>query len=252
MKHLITLCVVCLAAYFGYKFEPALRQVITGIPYQANRLPANQSDLNIDPTTLRPDQLPKEVSIYVTIPFKDESSGLTANLMAGSKHPLLKVMGSDLQIQVKDTKYKITLPISKTDLLQQLAHMPLKATIDEPAELPPTKTEPEPAPPKPQTETPGPITNTPQPAATSDTPVDALKLMRDSLQNNSIKEFAIDQIVTWSPGGEETFDGETYTTGTVSYESSTILGQKTMQAKALIKNGSIQKWIHAKSGIEIK
>ncbi len=252
MKHLITLCVVCLAAYFGYKFEPALRQVITGIPYQANSLPANQADLNIDPTTLGPDQLPKEVSIYVTIPFKDDSSGLTANLVAGSKHPLLKVMGSNLQIQVKDTNYKITLPISKTDLLQQLAQMPLNATIDAPTELPPTKTEPEPEPPKPQAETPGPITTTPQPPATSDTPIDPLKLMRDSLQNKPIKEFAIDQIVTWSPGGEETFDGETYTTGTVSYESSTILGQKTMQAKALIRNGIIEKWIWPKSGIEIK
>ena len=252
MKHLITLCVVCLAAYFGYKFEPALRQVITGIPYQANSLPANQADLNIDPTTLGPDQLPKEVSIYVTIPFKDDSSGLTANLVAGSKHPLLKVMGSNLQIQVKDTNYKITLPISKTDLLQQLAQMPLNATIDAPTELPPTKTEPEPEPHKPQAETPGPITTTPQPPATSDTPIDPLKLMRDSLQNKPIKEFAIDQIVTWSPGGEETFDGETYTTGTVSYESSTILGQKTMQAKALIRNGIIEKWIWPKSGIEIK
>ena len=50
----------------------------------------------------------------------------------------------------------------------------------------------------------------------------------------------------------ETIDGETFATGIISYETPTILGQKSMQAKALIKNGSIQKWTYAKSGIEIK
>jgi hypothetical protein len=76
--------------------------------------------------------------------------------------------------------------------------------------------------------------------------------MRESLQTNPIKEFSIGQVTTWSPGPEETIDGETFATGIISYEATTILGHKTMQAKALIKNGSIQKWIHAKSGIEIK
>ena len=76
--------------------------------------------------------------------------------------------------------------------------------------------------------------------------------MRDSLQIKPTKEFGVSQITDWSAGPTETIDGETYETGIVSYEATTILGQKTMRAKALIKNGHIEKWIHAKSGVQIE
>jgi hypothetical protein len=248
MKHLITIAVVGAAAYFGYKFEPDLRLAITGIPYGVGHKMANSSLPNVDLATLRPDQLPKEVTIFATIPFKDTSANLVINLPAGSKHQPVKITPPNVQLLVKGTKYKIVLPIEKTDLIEQLSLMPLD-TAPPPT---PTETEPEPEPvaPEPTPAEPAPIA-APTPTAPIG-PVDPVKLMRESLQTNPVKEFSIGQVTTWSPGPEETIDGETFATGIISYETPTILGQKTMQAKALIKNGSIQKWTYAKSGIEIK
>jgi hypothetical protein len=248
MKHLITIAVVGAAAYFGYKFEPDLRLAITGIPYGVGHIMANSTLPNVDLATLRPDQLPKEVTIFATIPFKDTSANLVINLPAGSKHQPVKITPPNVQLLVKGTKYKIVLPIDKTDLIEQLSLMPLDTAP------PPTPTEPEPEPepvaPEPTPVEPAPIA-APTPTAPIG-PVDPVKLMRESLQTNPIKEFSIGQVTTWSPGPEETIDGETFATGIISYEATTILGHKTMQAKALIKNGSIQKWTYAKSGIEIK
>jgi hypothetical protein len=248
MKHLITIAVVGAAAYFGYKFEPDLRLAITGIPYGVGHKMANSTLPNVDLATLRPDQLPKEVTIFATIPFKDTSASLVINLPAGSKHQPVKITPPNVQLLVKGTKYKIVLPIDKTDLIEQLSLMPLDTAP------PPTPTEPEPEPepvaPEPTPVEPAPIA-APTPTAPIG-PVDPVKLMRESLQTNPVKEFSIGQVTTWSPGPEETIDGETFATGIISYETPTILGQKSMQAKALIKNGSIQKWTYAKSGIEIK
>ncbi|MFN6018334.1 MAG: hypothetical protein ACK49N_12235 [Verrucomicrobiota bacterium] len=248
MKHLITIAVVGAAAYFGYKFEPDLRLAITGIPYGVGHKMAINSLPNVDLATLRPDQLPKEVTIFSTIPVKDQSTGIIINLPANSKLQPVKITPPNVQLLVKGTKYKIVLPIDKTDLIEQLSLMPLD-TAPPPAPAEP-EPEPEPAAPEPPPAEPTPIA-APTPTAPIG-PVDPVKLMRETLQKKPIKEFSIGQVTTWSPGPEETIDGETFATGVISYEATTILGQKTMQAKALIKNGSIQKWTHAKSGIEIK
>jgi hypothetical protein len=88
----------------------------------------------------------------------------------------------------------------------------------------------------------------PAPSGSSN-PVDA---MRASIQSGQFKELKIDKILSWNPGGEETIDGVTFATGTVSYEAETIFGLKTVQAKALIQNGVVKKWISPNSGAAIK
>ena len=250
MKHLITIAVIGAAAYFGYKFEPDLRLTITGIPYGVGHKILKGSLPDVDLATLRPDQLPKEVTIFTAMPIKDTSANLVINLPPGSKHQPIKITPPTVQLLVKGTKYQIVLPIDKTDLIEQLSQMPLNTAP------PATPAEPEPEP-QSVPDTPEAPLAEPSPIAASTPttpvgPVDPVKMMRECLQNNPIKEFNIGQVTTWSPGPEETIDGETFATGIISYETSTILGQKSMQAKALIKNGSIQKWTHAKSGIEIK
>ena len=76
--------------------------------------------------------------------------------------------------------------------------------------------------------------------------------MQDSIQAAQIKEFTFDQVLDWTAGPDETVDGETYQTGVASYKAETIFGVKTIQAKALIKGGKVQRWIWPKSGMEIK
>jgi hypothetical protein len=76
--------------------------------------------------------------------------------------------------------------------------------------------------------------------------------MQESVRTGQIKEFTFDQVLAWKAEADETIDGETYQTGLASYKAETIFGVKTIQAKALIKNGKVQRWIWPKSGMEIK
>ena len=66
------------------------------------------------------------------------------------------------------------------------------------------------------------------------------------------KEFKFEQVEGWKAGEEETVDGESYQTGLAAYKAQTIFGEKTVQAKALIKGGKVVKWIYAKTGMEIR
>lgn len=86
-------------------------------------------------------------------------------------------------------------------------------------------------------------------AAASGDPVEA---MQASIRAGKIKEFTFEQVLKWEPAADETVEGKTYKIGLASYKAETIFGEKTIQAKALIKDGIVQKWIWPKSGMEIK
>lgn len=77
-------------------------------------------------------------------------------------------------------------------------------------------------------------------------------LMKKSIQANALKEFTFDQVGDWSVEGKETIDGTEYQIGQAAYEASTIFGVRSVKAKALIKSGKIERWVFAKSGMEIQ
>lgn len=131
--------------------------------------------------------------------------------------------------------------------------MPASGEPEKPAAMPePPASEPTPAPePTPADEP----TAAPEPAPTTaagPTDADAVTAMQDSIKAAQIKEFTFDQVLEWKAEGDEIVDGETYQTGLASYKAETIFGVKTIQAKALIKGGKVQRWIWPKSGMEIK
>ncbi len=120
----------------------------------------------------------------------------------------------------------------------------------EPAPEPEPDPEPEPEPePEPDQET----MEEPEPAPAATLGEEGIvKLMQESVKAGELKEFTFDQVLSWKAGEEEDFDGVTYQTGIAAYKTETIFGVKTIEAKALIGEGKIQKWIWAKSGLEIK
>ena len=67
-----------------------------------------------------------------------------------------------------------------------------------------------------------------------------------------MKEFSFEQVLGWKAGEDEEVDGTKYQTGQAAYKAETIFGVKTIQAKALIKDGKVAKWIWPNSGMEIK
>ena len=82
--------------------------------------------------------------------------------------------------------------------------------------------------------------------------VDIVQLMQASIKGGQVKEFTFDQVQGWKVGEDESVDGEDYKTGLAAYKAETIFGVKTVQAKALIQNGKLVKWVYAKTGMEIR
>ncbi len=76
--------------------------------------------------------------------------------------------------------------------------------------------------------------------------------MQASIRSGSIKEFTFAQVVKWELADDEVVGGESFQIGLVSYKAETVFGEKTILAKALIKEGIVRKWIYPKSGMEIK
>ena len=101
--------------------------------------------------------------------------------------------------------------------------------------------------PEPATEDPAPPTPAPPTA-----PVDVVSLMKQHIQGGNIKEFEFKQVQGWKAEPDEVVDGETYQVGLIRYTAETIFGTKSIEAKALIKDGAVVKWIWPKSGMEIK
>jgi len=76
--------------------------------------------------------------------------------------------------------------------------------------------------------------------------------MKAHVQAGNIKEFTFKQVQGWKAGPDEVVSGEPNQTGLVRYTAETIMGTKSIDAKALIKDGAVLKWIYPKSGMEIK
>jgi outer membrane biosynthesis protein TonB len=81
---------------------------------------------------------------------------------------------------------------------------------------------------------------------------DVVKIMQKSIQDGDIDEFTSEQVLEWKAEAEETVDDEVFQTGTATYKAETIFGVKNIQAKALIQDGKVVRWVWPKSGVEIK
>lgn len=245
---------------------------------------------DIDPATLAPEQLPPTVKIKSDAKVKDLTPGMTVTIDAGTELKLVRVVGANALLRPGNNPYTFPFPVEKTDLLEQLAANP-PPPVTVPEEAPP-EPEPEPGPAEesmPEAEPvaevapePGPI---PLPAGDSADPVpmpeppvadnqpepepmpepapepavtpepagnDIVGIMKKSIANGEVKEFTLDQVLDWKPGEVETVDGSSYQTGMLTYKAETIFGVRTIQAKALIHNGEVVRWIWPKSGMEIR
>ena len=249
---------------------------------------AETKESDIDPAKLAPEQLPKTVTILKDAKLKDLTPGMTMTIDAGTELNLVKVTGDQVVLRPGENTYTFPFPIDQTDLMEQLAENPPKPVEPKPEPEPEPQPEPEPAPmpepepePAPQPE-PAPVplpagdstdpepmpeppvadnqpdpTPMPEPAPAPDpapapAATDIVAIMKQSIENGEVKEFTIDQVLDWKEGGEETVDGSSFQTGTLNYKAETIFGVRTIQAKALISNGEVVRWIWPKSGMEIR
>ena len=276
MKFFNNLICMAAAGIAGYFAEPSLRFQLTGEVPSAAQMARNKGILIQAPgdapaialNTLTPEQLPQRILLNTDVKMTDSASGIMMILQAGNRVKLLRIEGGDAVVSPGDGPFLGKVPVTDTDLLQQLvvspsgsinaAPRPIEETSGQtaasPQSAPAPVSTPEPA------VTPEP-TPPPEPAATSpaeSAPTteiassDTVKIMQASIQAGQIKEFTFDQVVDWKQNPDEAADGEFYQIGLISYKAETIFGVKTILAKALIKGGKVQRWIWPKSGMEIK
>ena len=87
------------------------------------------------------------------------------------------------------------------------------------------------------------------PAPTDD---EIRQIMSDSIEQAEIQHFGLNQVTEWKEFGEEEIDGETYHFGRIDYVEETSLGERTIEAKALIRHRKVEKWIWTRSGMRIE
>ncbi len=276
MKFILYLAVMAGAAYLGYLAEPDLRLRLTGkAPGAAanqgaggavERLPSGALKISLEDLT--PDQLPNQVVLLEDAKVSDPAAGLEMLIKAGNRVKLVAIDENNVVISPGEGPFRGKVSITGTDLLQQIAANPpapaaasttsLAGESAEPS-TPPAPPAPEPAPTPPPTPPPAPepmpeltAEPTPAPAPPAAGSSDVVELMQKSIKAAQIKEFTFDQVLDWAAAPDEVISGETYQTGLASYKAETIFGVKTIQAKALIKGGVLQRWIWPKSGMEIK
>lgn len=80
-----------------------------------------------------------------------------------------------------------------------------------------------------------------------------VSVMQASIRAAEIKEFTFDQVLDWKAAdAPEVVEGESYQVGMISYQAETVFGKKTIEAKALIKDGKVVRWLWPKSGMQIQ
>lgn len=289
MKVLLYFLGIFAAGAMGYKFEPQLRAKITEAPpavamieetvvIDASGGVAPAAGPIIDLASLAPSQLPEKILLKTDAKVADASSGIVMSIEAGNRVKPVRIEGESVIISPGQGPFVGKIAISDTDLLAQLATNPpspvvaaetaVAPAMPEPAALvtgdsqePAADATPAPAPevtPAPETAPMPEATPAPTPAPEAPTAptaagsTDVVKVMQESIKGAQIKEFTFEQVLNWEAGADEAVDGETYQTGLASYKAETIFGVKTIQAKALLKGGKVQRWIWPKSGMEIK
>jgi hypothetical protein len=253
MKFVINLLGLAAFGSLGYVAEPFLRGFLTHkvqgqlIVTQEETASLSPAAAAIDLTKLAPNQLPERVLLYADAKVMDSTSGVSLKIEAGNQVKLLRIENNQAVISPGTGPFEGTVPVSGTDLLQQLSANPPTIAPD----TPPVTPEPAPAEvasisaPAPEEMTQPP---SPAPAASAD----VVGAMQASIRVSQIQEFKFDQVQQWTEEPDETFDGESYKIGVASYKAETMFGVRVIQAKALIQEGIVRRWVHRKSGLEIK
>lgn len=219
-------------------------------------------EINLD--EVRDNDLPETVTIENPTVIPTSGGEGQVRLKKGDVVTLLNRKNDSLIVEKSDSNGKGKISPKDTDIFQQLVKRIYEreaggavATTAPPAPVPapvaknvPVVPDPEPMPVVEPTPAPEPE---PEPAANAKLGDDEIiALMKGSIAGGAVKEFTSDQVKGWKANGEETIDGTEYQTGLAAYEAATIFGVRPVQAKALIKDGKIERWVYAKSGMEIQ
>ena len=205
----------------------------------------------IDLARLTPAQLPTQVTLKISTEVGD-ATGLKMKIDPGSRLTLVRIEGDQVVVSPGSSPFEGRVPVSGTDLMDQLAANPQLAPspqvpAGQAAPQPGTATEPNVTPPQAGTSA------VPGVVPPSGIPADAVEVRKSHLRSGVIKEFTFEQVQEWKAEPDEVINAETYQTGLVRYTQENIFGVKTIEAKALMQGGRVVRWIWPKNpSAEIK
>lgn len=277
MKSFLGIIAVLVAGLFGYVVEPGLRHPLTGMVPVARKAFAPVAETSApdavvqtppvragyDYSKLQPSQLPDKVVLKSPATATAPGGTDALALPTGTKVKPVRIEDKTLVFSVLGTAEGRTLVVQTSLVEQLIAHPPPAATAaviepapqadptppadPVPAAEPAPAVEPAPAPAVEPAPTAEPVAST---GALSDAEI--VKIMQENIRSGHIKEFTYDQVTAWTAGKEEEVDNQKYQAGLAAYKAETIFGVKNIQAKALIQNGKVVKWIWPTSGLEIQ
>jgi len=273
MKYAQFAAVVFVLYFLGYILGPTITHALVDVKKDTGGLVAivkyKGANYTINLDEVRDNELPKTVKIENATEIPTLSGEGQVRLRKGDVVTLLNRNNDVLIVEKPDSNGKGKISPKDTDLFQQLAKQIYEkeaggavavttppAPVPAPNPIPVAGVDPTPTP----TPEPMPVVEPePEPAPTP-APVGGAKLsddeiialMKESIAGGAVKEFTSDQVKGWKPNGDETIDGTEYQTGLAAYEAATIFGVRPVQAKALINDGKIERWVYAKSGMEIQ
>lgn len=211
--------------------------------------------VDVDLTGVTPEDFPKAVELLAPVSISIPDVG-PVTLKKGSEVQPIRLDGNYLifkpqsfsvhaKIEVDNTNFKELIKPILDEKRRKAAEEAEKQKMADQDKAEDTTPEPEPQP-EPQ---PGPQ---PEPKASQLSETQVVDLMKSSIAAGAVKEFKADQVLGWKLDGTETIDGKEYQIGLIIYNAETIFGVQKHEAKALISNGKVEKWIWAKTGVEIR
>jgi hypothetical protein len=283
MKYAKFAAVVVFLFVLGYVLGPTLNPLLVSDRKVENQMIFSVevnggATYQIDLAKYEESELPEVVTIEKQTSIPTASGAGVKPLRRDEKVKLLSLDGGKLLVQTMDGVAKGQIQPRDTDIFQILAKrkfeqdaakivgtsppdqaMPSTPSPGvDPVANPATGVAPQPTPVAVVEPQPAPVAVVePEPEPEPETPKElseeqVVALMKESIAGGAVKEFKSDQVKGWKIGDMETIDGTEYQTGLAAYEAQTIFGVKPVQAKALIKDGKIERWVYAKSGMEIQ
>jgi hypothetical protein len=77
------------------------------------------------------------------------------------------------------------------------------------------------------------------------------QIMQRSLLDSEVTHFTVAQVIEFKEVGQTEISGVSYDFGMIDYRENTIFGERVYQAKALIRDGKVEKWIWPSNGMQI-
>lgn len=279
MKFVFYVLMIPLAFFVGKAFYPTLfgdsdsdTDAVETVVDIKVRSPMGMVIETIDYHNIDPKDYPEKVTLAESTVLTDKNGLSPLKLEAGS--PVKPLLLDEMILEVTSplaAHLTGTISVLETNFADRVAHKRMERRMAMAEAAKPAAAPTEPAPAKPavvvavaptpsdsgmtgDSPDPEPIPEpAPEPATASTLSAEQIvAAMKASLEGGKIQELDASKVTSWKAMEDESFDGEEFQVGVATYKEMTILGEKTLQAKALFRKGQLDKWIHAKTGMQIR